>query len=283
MGSEYSSSKTRENAENLSKEFGSFHLNFDINEIVGAFKKCFLNTFKKEPKFISEGGSAIEDLALQNIQSRSRMCISYLVAGLANWTRNKTGFLLVLGSANLDEGIMGYMTKYDCSSADLNPVGSLSKKSINSFLNHCWKELKIKSLEGVFNILPSAELRPQIGDKIQSDEEDMGITYEELSVMGRLRKDFRSGPVSMYSRLITIWNNKTKQEIFEKVKLFFRRYAINRHKMTTITPALHCQSYSLDDNRYDLRQFLYNTGWNFQFNKIDSILNGHNPSIIKLI
>ncbi len=282
MGSPYSSEITRSNSQMLAQEFGSCHINFEISEIVNALKNCFMKTFKKEPKFISEGGSAVEDLALQNIQSRTRMCISYLIASLANWSRNRSGFLLVLGSANLDEGIMGYMTKYDCSSADLNPIGSLSKNSIKSFLHHCLKDLGIKALEGVLNIEPSAELRPQIGNKVQTDEEDMGITYEELSIMGRLRKNYRCGPVSMFSRLTSIWHNQSKQEIYEKVKLFFRRYSINRHKMTTITPALHCQSYSLDDNRYDLRQFLYNTGWNFQFNKIDSILEDNYASIIKI-
>jgi NAD+ synthase (glutamine-hydrolysing) len=38
-------------------------------------------------------------------------------------------------------------------------------------------------------------------------------------------------------------------------------YSINRHKMTTLTPAYHAENYSPDDNRYDLRQFLYNTRW----------------------
>ena len=33
------------------------------------------------------------------------------------------GYLLVLGSANVDESLRGYMTKYDCSSADINPIG----------------------------------------------------------------------------------------------------------------------------------------------------------------
>jgi hypothetical protein len=33
---------------------------------------------------------------------------------------------------------------------------------------------------------------------LQLDEVDMGMTYEELSVYGRLRKIFRCGPVSMY-------------------------------------------------------------------------------------
>lgn len=34
------------------------------------------------------------------------------------------GFLLVLGSANVDESLRGYLTKYDCSSADINPIGA---------------------------------------------------------------------------------------------------------------------------------------------------------------
>lgn len=32
----------------------------------------------------------------------------------------------------------------------------------------------------------------------QLDEVDMGMTYEELSVYGRLRKIYRCGPVSMF-------------------------------------------------------------------------------------
>ena len=30
----------------------------------------------------------------------------------------------MLGSANVDEALRGYMTKYDCSSADINPIGN---------------------------------------------------------------------------------------------------------------------------------------------------------------
>lgn len=43
--------------------------------------------------------------------------------------------------------------------------------------------------------------------------------------------------------------------------------------MTTLTPSYHAESYSPDDNRYDLRQFLYNVKWTRQFNTIDSILS----------
>jgi NAD+ synthase (glutamine-hydrolysing) len=51
------------------------------------------------------------------------MVLSYLFAQLLPWSRGLPGSLLVLGSANVDETIRGYFTKYDCSSADINPIG----------------------------------------------------------------------------------------------------------------------------------------------------------------
>ena len=62
------------------------------------------------------------------------MILAYMMGGLIPWQIKKNGFLLVLGSANLDEGLRGYMTKYDCSSADINPIGSISKNDIKDFL-----------------------------------------------------------------------------------------------------------------------------------------------------
>ena len=63
-------------------------------------------------------------------------------------------------------------------------------------------------------------------------------------------------------------------QIAEKVKHFFRCYSINRHKMTVITPSYHAESYSPDDNRFDLRQFLYNNTWSWQFAAIDQEVRG---------
>ena len=60
-------------------------------------------------------------------------------------------------------------------------------------------------------------------------------------------------------------------EVATKVKRFFVYYAINRHKMCTVTPAYHAEAYSPDDNRFDLRQFLYNAQWTRQFAVMDSI------------
>ena len=53
------------------------------------------------------------------------------------------------------------------------------------------------------------------------------------------------------------------------MKYFFRCYGINRHKMTVLPPAYHAEAYSPDDNRFDLRPFLYNSTWQWQFEMID--------------
>lgn len=60
--------------------------------------------------------------------------MSYLLAQLLLWARGRPGGLLVVGSANVDEALRGYMTKYDCSSADVNPIGGISKTDLRSFI-----------------------------------------------------------------------------------------------------------------------------------------------------
>jgi len=63
----------------------------------------------------------------------------------------------------------------------------------------------------------------------------------------------------------------TVREVADKVKKFFFFYSINRHKMTTLTPSYHAEDYSPDDNRHDLRQFLYNASWSWQFKSIERL------------
>ncbi len=110
-------------------------------------------------------------------------------------------------------------------------------------------------------------------DSNQLDEEDMGMTYEELGVFGKLRKISKCGPVKMFVKLLDAWKQLGPQEVAAKVKRFFYFYSINRHKMTTLTPSYHAESYSPDDNRFDLRPFLYNVKWTRQFSTIDAIVD----------
>ena len=272
MGTENSSRETKQRAKQLASEIGSYHLNINMESLVVALRKLFTGITGKTPQFKTEGGSTVENNALQNIQARLRMVISYLFAQTLPWVRNKRGALLVLGTGNVDEALRGYLTKYDCSSADINPIGSISKTDLRSFLHWAKEHLGYPSLEAILEAPPTAELEPITETYTQTDEEDMGMTYTELSRFGQLRKTYRCGPVSMFEKLVQEWHHLPANEVAEKVKRFFRYYAINRHKMTTLTPSYHAEHYSPDDNRFDLRQFLYNTRWSWQFRKIDNML-----------
>ena len=190
---------------------------------------------------------------------------------------------MVLGSANVDESLRGYLTKYDCSSADINPIGAISKVDLKRFIAYAITAFDLPILESFLNATPTAELEPISETYVQSDEADMGMTYDELSVFGRLRKQSLLGPWGMYTRLLHVWGKPeslggrglSPRVIYEKVRGFFYYYSkvlllsftslplmlpvagLNRHKMTVLTPSYHAESYSPDDNRFDLRPFLY--------------------------
>lgn len=272
MASENSSKETKQRASTLAAQIGSYHMLISIDKVVKVVLEVFGSVTGLFPKFHARGGCARQNLALQNVQARLRMVLSYLFAQLMLWARKRPGGLLVLGSANVDEALRGYMTKYDCSSADINPIGGISKADLKLFLRYAHERFAIPGLVDVLQATPTAELEPlQDGGAIaQSDEEDMGMTYSELSLYGRLRKQEHCGPYSMFCKLVQTWTGHClPSEVAEKVKHFFRCYAINRHKMTILTPSYHAESYSPDDNRFDHRPFLYRANWSWQFRAID--------------
>ncbi|KAM9014943.1 glutamine-dependent NAD(+) synthetase isoform 2-T2 [Ara ararauna] len=271
MASENSSQDTCNRAKLLAEQIGSYHINLNIDAAVKAVVGIFSMVMGRTPLFSVFGGSKRENLALQNVQARIRMVLAYLFAQLTLWTRGMPGGLLVLGSANVDESLRGYLTKYDCSSADINPIGGISKTDLKNFIQYCIENFHLTALRSIMSAPPTAELEPLVdGQVAQTDEVDMGMTYAELSIYGKLRKIAKAGPYSMFCKLINMWKEIcTPREVASKVKHFFRMYSLNRHKMTTLTPSYHAENYSPDDNRFDLRPFLYNTTWSWQFRCID--------------
>jgi len=144
------------------------------------------------------------------------------------------------------------MTKYDCSSADINPIGSIDKAALKSFISWAQVEFNVPCLEEFLNATPTAELEPVTEDYVQSDEADMGMTYAELTAFGmsrvfpsrmrhlltktgRLRKERKMGPLSMWQHLVHVWGKDREKgpddqnpslepaEIAEKVKFFFAK------------------------------------------------------------
>lgn len=94
-----------------------------------------------------------------------------------------------------------------------------------------------------------------------------------MSEFGILRKVHKLGPWSTYLQLLGDWKERPgygPSQIAERVKRFFRFYSMNRHKAVILTPSPHLSAYNPDDNRHDLRPFLYVVNWPWQFSKIDA-------------
>ena len=70
----------------------------------------------------------------------------------------------MLSASNIAEGLRGYMTKYDCSSGDINPIGGINKLDLRRFLYHFSKKMDLPVLAEIASATPSAELRPNVGD-----------------------------------------------------------------------------------------------------------------------
>lgn len=120
-----SSKETRQRASQLAEAIGSYHLDVNIDPIFSAFTEVDSRAFGgRKLRFESQGGTAQESLSLQNIQSRSRLVLAYQLASTITLARKRPGggTLLVLGSANVDECLRGYFTKYDNSSVSASLI-----------------------------------------------------------------------------------------------------------------------------------------------------------------
>jgi NAD+ synthase (glutamine-hydrolysing) len=112
---ENSSPDTRSRSKNLATAIGSYHLDLNIDGPYKAIVSLFSSVTSYVPKYKVYGGTNASNLALQNIQARLRMVLSYLFAQLLPTVRGRNannpensspGGLLVLGSANVDESLV---------------------------------------------------------------------------------------------------------------------------------------------------------------------------------
>ncbi len=147
MGSINSSKETRSRANSLANTLGSYHVDCDIDTIVDSFLNVFVSVTNLTPRFTLYGGTSQENLALQNLQARIRMVLSYLFSQLVPLCRNRSGSLLVLSCGNVDETLRGYLTKYDCSSADINPIGGVSKLDLQLFVKFMRDQMNLPLLD----------------------------------------------------------------------------------------------------------------------------------------
>lgn len=98
-----------------------------------------------------------------NSKPRLRMTTLYAVAQTLGY--------LVIGTGNLCEAMVGYTTKWGDNSSDFNPIGNFTVEEV----------LKMGEYLGVPKEILQKEPSDGLGQK--TDEEKMGITYQQIAEM----------------------------------------------------------------------------------------------------
>lgn len=175
---------------------------------------------------------AEDDLALQNIQARSRSPQIWLLANLTN--------SLLLATANRSEIALGYCTMDGDTSGGLAPLGGIDKHFLRDWLK--WVEVKknIPDLNLINSQEPTAELRP-LADK-QTDEKDL-MPYKLLNQIEVLAIRDKLSPQACYERLKFDYDAKLLKK---HLNTFFNLWQQSQWKRERYAVSFHLDDYSLD-------------------------------------
>jgi NAD+ synthase (glutamine-hydrolysing) len=149
------------------------------------------------------------------------MVLTYNLSQLLSTTRGRPGGAAFWSSDQVRSTRHCELHEYDNSSADINRIGSISKIDLRKFIAWAKYEFKLDVLQEFLDATPPAELISSSGGSIQDDEVEVGLTYKELSILGRLRKEQKLGPYSMFQMLLAEWKQDyTPRQIADNVKYF---------------------------------------------------------------
>ncbi len=198
MPSQFSSSHSVEDAEQLSKNLGSQHNIIPIKNIF----ESFLTELKPVYKDLPFG------LAEENIQARTRGNLLMAVA-------NKFGYIL-LNTSNKSELATGYGTLYGDMAGGLSVLGDVYKMQVYALAKYINREKEIIPVN-IINKAPSAELRPDQKDSDSLPEYDTldRILYEYIELRNGPKeikaKGYDSALVDRILKLVNTNEYKRKQ------------------------------------------------------------------------
>jgi NAD+ synthase (glutamine-hydrolysing) len=223
-----SSYDTFESAKTLARSLGAVFYNWNIDEEVASY------THKIEVAIGRRLTWEQDDIALQNIQARSRSPIIWMLANLNN--------ALLLNTSNRSEGDVGYTTMDGDSSGSISPIAGVDKSFILHWLKWAEKNLDRPGLAPVNALQPSAELRPQ--DRTQTDEADL-MPYSIILKIEKLAIKEKKSPLDIFL-ILNSELDLPKDVLKEYIKKFFRLWARNQWKRERLAPSFHLDEFNID-------------------------------------
>ena len=227
QGTKNSSPGTLHAAEALAKSIGAnFHqwlIDDDVNGYCTKIEKILERPLTWEQ----------DDIALQNIQARSRSPIIWLLANVKQ--------SILLTASNRSEGDVGYATMDGDTSGSLAPIAGIDKPFLLQWLKWAETDLGYDALKWVNNLQPTAELRPL--ESAQTDEKDL-MPYPVLLAIEKLAIYERKPPVEIYRALSS--HHPDNAVLKGYIKKFFKLWSANQWKRERIAPSFHFDDWNVD-------------------------------------
>lgn len=226
-----SSQTTLDAAQTLAKSIGASFHSWQIDEAVNYYTDQIEKVLERPLTWEAD------DIALQNIQARSRSPIIWMLANVKR--------AVLLTTSNRSEGDVGYATMDGDTSGSLAPIAGIDKPFIIQWLKWAEKELDYPGLSLVNTLQPTAELRPL--DKTQTDEKDL-MPYSILVAIEKLAIRDRKSPLEVFTELSKIqgFHHIDSSSLKVYIKKFFRLWAANQWKRERLAPSFHLDDINVD-------------------------------------
>ncbi|MBC7892004.1 MAG: NAD(+) synthase [Sphingobacteriaceae bacterium] len=235
QGTQNSSKETKHSATSLAEDLGARFYDVDIDGLVEQYKTLIEGSLGRKLSWETD------DIALQNIQARVRAPSAWLLTNIQN--------ALLLTTSNRSEAAVGYATMDGDTAGGIAPLGGIDKAFLRKWL--IWLEtvglggtLKIKGLNAVNNLQPTAELRPQ--DKKQTDEDDL-MPYDVLNTIEAYAIRDKQPPKAVFQRLqLDFGDQHSREKLLLWTERFFKLWSRNQWKRERYAPSFHLDDRNLD-------------------------------------
>lgn len=225
---------TRNAAATVAKAIGAEYFEFDVDGVVQDYIGLVSKGIGRQLDWQTD------DIALQNIQARSRSPSVWLLANLRG--------ALLLATSNRSEAAVGYATMDGDTSGGLSPIAGIDKAFIRRWLK--WMQTDgpadfapLPELAVVNDQAPTAELRPPSAK--QTDEDDL-MPYELLDAIERAAIRDKMSPSEILLTMEVEFPQYQRPQLVTWIERFFRLWCRNQWKRERYAPSFHLDDENLD-------------------------------------
>ncbi len=213
-------------AKELAKEIGATFYNWEVDNNVNHVIQTTEQALGRKLTWEHD------DLALQNLQARTRSPYIWMFANINN--------ALLITTSNRSEGAVGYATMDGDTSGSIAPIADIDKDFILDWLQWAEKALGYHALCYVNNMQPTAELRPT--ERNQTDEKDL-MPYAVLAKIEEKAIKLRLKPTEVFEQLKGLEEDTLLKA---HIKKFYLLWSRNQWKRERLAPSFHLDDFNLD-------------------------------------